>query len=364
MQSPGCRFVHPGTLAPSGSAALSLTSELKQKDSFARRFIDHHFPHLAALSRARNIAMRAHGFQRLPHSHEHKVISMLVGTAVDYRVRAYFDQHVEKAGTVMRGLTILCNLKLEKPHIDPETKTNIKPLGKGWHWEEFEVVTNPWYWRRRKRIAERLVASFGRFVAKARPERRKLSRQDEERLCRYCVLFAYLDWIGRSDRSSALEILIRLGSPQVRSMLRSVDTKIVADVVAISSRFYEKQRGLLKKFKHIVVGGTFAGSPDVGGADFDLVVDACLIDLKATLNPRMDTTYLRQLVGYWLLDYEDALSIRAATIILARHGHSEHFEMGELIGSNANAAALRSAFRSGLQSPAATDSAGISFSNA
>src|SRR5580704_477918 len=178
---------------------MSLTSEIKRKDSFARRFIDDRFPHLADISRQRNSSIRGRGLERILPLHEHKAVSMLVGTAIDYRVRAYFDRNIHKSDAVRGGLKILRSFKeLEKPYIAPGRESHIEMIGDGFYWEEHVITDNPWYWRRRKRLAERLTSSFATFVAKARPERRKLAPDAEERLCRYCILFTYLDWIWRS----------------------------------------------------------------------------------------------------------------------------------------------------------------------
>jgi len=139
-------------------------------------------------------------------------------------------------------------------------------------------------------------------------------------------------------------------------MLRAIDPRIVADLASLSTQFYKQQRAAIKNFKHVALGGTFAGSSDVGGADFDLIVDGCLVDIKSILYPRIDTMYLRQLVGYWLLDYDNALRISSAAVILVRHGHTELFDIQcDLIGTDVSAADLRQEFRRGLQETAANE---------
>jgi hypothetical protein len=198
-----------------------LTAQISSRDSFVRRFIDDSFPNLGAISRACNKTLKEQGLVDLKSAYEHRVVTMLVGTAIDFRVRAYFNRRIFETDAVIRGLTFLCNCKeFKKPHIEPGRDTNIEEIGDGLYWEEFEVIDNPWYWRRRRRVAERLISSFQNFVAKVRPERRRLTPELEERLCRYCILFAYLDWIGRSPNgNSAFERMIRLGSPKVGNML-------------------------------------------------------------------------------------------------------------------------------------------------
>jgi hypothetical protein len=196
---------------------VSLTSEIKRKDSFARRFIDDHFPHLATISRQCNTSIRDRGLKRIVPLHEQKTVSMLVGTAIDYRVRAYFNRHINESDAVMRGLTFLCNLKeFKKPYIAPGRDTNMEVIGNGFYWEEHIITDNPWYWRRRRRLGERVFSAFNNFVAKAKPERRQLSPLLEDRLGRYCILFAYLDWMGRSlGGRSALEIMVEIGNPRI-----------------------------------------------------------------------------------------------------------------------------------------------------
>lgn len=100
----------------------------------------------------------------------------------------------------------------------------------------------------------------------------------------------------------------------------------------------------------MIVGGTLAGSKDVFGAGFDLIVDGCLLELKTTLVPVITTAYLRQLVGYWLLDYDDACRITSAAIVLIRQGYVRKFDMHrDLIGPNSDGSALRSQLRRGLK---------------
>jgi hypothetical protein len=333
---------------------VSLTSEIRQGDSFARRFIDQHFPHLQTLTSGCNRHARSLGLSALPAVHENKGVSMLVGTAIDYRIRAYFNRHIEENTAILRGLTLLCNFKqLERPFIDPATNTNIEPVGDGFYWESHAITDNPWYWRRRNRIAERLFSSYTHFVARARPERRNLAIALEERLCRYCILFAHLDWIGRAPSDSMFQRMIQLARPKPLFMLSALDTNIVKDLVTVSRQFHDRNRDLVSSFKTAMVGPTLAGSDDIGGADCDLVVDGCLIDLKATLRPGLETAHLRQLVGYWLLDYDDALHLSSAAIILLRHGLTHNFTIPELIGTNADPARLRREFRAGLGQRAA-----------
>lgn len=62
----------------------------------------------------------------------------------------------------------------------------------------------------------------------------------------------------------------------------------------------------------------FAGSVDVGGADADLIIDTCLIDIKTTKSKGLDRKTAYQLVAYLLLDYENQYRIDSLGFYLSR----------------------------------------------
>ena len=97
----------------------------------------------------------------------------------------------------------------------------------------------------------------------------------------------------------------------VKRKLATVDDRMVADLVCLSRSFARTNNNLIQGFKSVLVGGTCAGSGDVGGADFDLLIDGCLFDVKTTINPaRYTLDALRQLLGYVLLNNDDAHAIQ------------------------------------------------------
>jgi hypothetical protein len=108
------------------------------------------------------------------------------------------------------------------------------------------------------------------------------------------------------------------------------------------------------------VGGSLAGSTDIQGADFDLLVDGCLLDLKATRKAKVTTQNLRQLAGYWLLDYQDKFKIRSFAVSLLRHGHTERFDIVRDLRPSGKFTSLRSTFRRELRRANAAQSAQLS----
>ena len=93
-----------------------LTAQIS-RDSFVRRLIDASFPNLSSISRASNKKLREQGLLKLPSAHEHKVVAMLAGTAIDYRIRAYFRRDVHQSGTVNRGLFFFQRLSRKGSHL-------------------------------------------------------------------------------------------------------------------------------------------------------------------------------------------------------------------------------------------------------
>src|SRR5262249_2681307 len=90
------------------------------------------------------------------------------------------------------------------------------------------------------------------------------------------------------------------------------------DICGMVSLFVEHAQHLLRQ--PAILNPTFAGSLDVGGADADLIVNGCLIDIKSSKLPGIDPLDLRQLVGYVLLDYDDEYHMQSVGIYKARYG--------------------------------------------
>jgi hypothetical protein len=88
----------------------------------------------------------------------------------------------------------------------------------------------------------------------------------------------------------------------------------------------------------------------VGGADADLVVDGCLIDIKTSISSQVKAEYLYQLAGYLLLDYDDLLHLNTLGIYMARQGLLFTWPVAEFLhqltgDDRATLASLRQTFR-------------------
>ena len=98
--------------------------------------------------------------------------------------------------------------------------------------------------------------------------------------------------------------------------LALADEVAVADICNLAAAFMQTQTGLLGG-SHCL-NPTFSGSRDVGGADADLVANGCLIEIKTTIERRLDRRWAYQLLGYALLDYGDDHHITEVGFYLSR----------------------------------------------
>jgi hypothetical protein len=92
-------------------------------------------------------------------------------------------------------------------------------------------------------------------------------------------------------------------------------------------------------------GPVFGGSPDVGGADADMIIGDLLVDTKALTAPsRISRRDFYQLIGYALLDYDDQFGIGRVGFYLSRFGRLITWPVAEyltLLGSQRSLNDLR-----------------------
>ncbi len=103
----------------------------------------------------------------------------------------------------------------------------------------------------------------------------------------------------------------------------------VDDMCKMSRLFKERSGDLL--LGRAILNPTFDGSGDIGGADADLIVDDCLIEMKATVNHRMGRREIYQLLGYVLLDYSDRYLLNSAGFYFVRQGVMARWPLTDLL---------------------------------
>ena len=142
--------------------------------------------------------------------------------------------------------------------------------------------------------------------------------EEERVLARYCFVLALFEQIFRSGCHLEGSLMVPAPKKSVEELLAIPEDAWVDDISTLSWLFYDKCSHLLSQAS--ILNPTFVGSGDVGGADADLIVNGCLFDIKTTKQAKVDPNWLRQLVGYLLLDYDDKYHIDSVGIYMARQG--------------------------------------------
>lgn len=89
------------------------------------------------------------------------------------------------------------------------------------------------------------------------------------------------------------------------------------DLCALIGAFGDRYGDTLRPTR-VVADPPFALSWRLGGADADLILDGCLLDIKVTKAPAMRREVAYQLIGHVLADTTDSHSIDQAGFYLAR----------------------------------------------
>jgi hypothetical protein len=182
------------------------------------------------------------------------------------------------------------------------------------------------------------------LLARCCPAGKRLEQEDENDLLRYCLALSQFEVVYRNP-VYGLDKMLRPRPPQSAQELLDIANPVwVDDLRALSWAFYDDQHELLTR--PATLNPTFFASSLVGGADADLIVDGCLIDIKTTLRPFYGSDALYQLLGYVLLDTRDLHRINAVAVYLSRQRTLVRWELTDLLeqgagGSAPDLAALR-----------------------
>lgn len=276
---------------------MALTSHIKQgSKSPIGEFLLARFPSTIAVTKETNRQLRTATTLRLPdHTPSH--VYATLGTALDYRIRYYFPIAPKEQLIAWQGGMNLHIWVME----EAEGVADVDPV-----WE----------------LIEAFFDSLEAILARIQPYGRRLPAIEEELLARYCYVLALFEILGRSGwtpDSPYTELALVLAEKRnVEELLAIPQGEWVQDLCEMSWLFYDACSDLLSQ--PAVLNPTFDGSHDVGGADADLIVGGCLIELKTSINPTVQSWWLRQLAGYVLLDYNDVYGSNTVGLYMARQG--------------------------------------------
>ncbi len=167
------------------------------------------------------------------------------------------------------------------------------------------------------------------LIHRLRPVKRRLGAADEDLLCRCCFVIAG-DLQRRQTRTAGRA---PLGTTESRvsfvDRMARVPLSTIDDLRELSYGFWQFMHK--KIAERAYVHPSFVGSPDVGGAQADLILRNVLIDYKTTVSAEVPDAWIDQLLAYVLLDYDDAFEIRAIEIYWARQRCARIWALRDLL---------------------------------
>ena len=227
----------------------------------------------------------------LPEGERKSYPWMMIGTAFDYRVRLFFEPEFNFEDTVAFGRV---------------------PGGMG----SIQGCEN----------TARLLWNAGVGLT---PEQ----REDDVYLGRLCIIAAQLEDVWR--RGIVGEWFLEAENMTPEQLLESIPIAWTNDLTQMTKKL---EFAFSDRMPERIVSNPVLGRPDLNiGADGDLILDDCLIEIKATVNAKVSQAMLHQVVCYTLLDREDRFAIRKTGLYMARQGALIVWPLPELLvmlGSN------------------------------
>lgn len=277
---------------------LSLPGQIRRVGGPTHRFFTTRLPNVGPVLNDAEDRLRGASTLR-PRGGRNAFPWMTVGSAIDYRIRFYFENPHPAQLEAFHAI---------KWHDGSEAGTALGDLvpmygsGRGWQVPK---------------IAKALFDGLPALTKRLQPVGRRLPRADEEELCRYCFALALLDRKMTPSTQDVAHPLKHLppGST-LNDLLRVAPAEAVADLRELSWLFHTACSNLLgKKVQmHVSLQSSLAG------ASPDMLVQGRLIDIKTTVKPMVKREWLYDLIGYALFDLDNVHNIHTVGFYMARQG--------------------------------------------
>lgn len=282
---------------------MSLTSELDKRDSPVTRWFTERVSNIKPISEEWNVAVKA---APLIRPETDRRIPGTVGTAFDYRLRYWF------AVTPLEDLVASAGMRQLSPNASPITSRRGAPDAslalRGLAPEESAPVVA---------LLADFAASLESTVAVVDPVGGLRDDAHEQLLCRHCYVLGLFEELFRAGPRIRSPLYELADGATVDDLLALPLQPWIDDLCALSAAFADHYSALAER--PVVLNPSFAGSTEIGGADADLIVDGCLLDVKTTVDTKFTRTrVLYQLLGYTLLDQDDRYGIDAVGVYLSR----------------------------------------------
>ena len=271
---------------------MSLTSHVKNPKSPIRHFLCDEFPNTRTfLASARKQVRQAKTIRP-----DTDVPWDIVGMALDYRIRYYFAVTPYKDLVAYKGASFLSIFQ-----------TDIL---------SFELLESDGDTARLKNEYLEFFQSLDELMELTPPVATKLGKSEEDALNRHCVVLALMEEVRRTARLNG--ILATNQFNDAKSLIDIAEPHWVDDLRELSYYFYDNFNHLFSL--SFVLNPGFDGSKDIGGADADMIVDGTLIDIKTIIKQEINPDWLRQILGYTLLDYSNRYQINGIGLYMSRQG--------------------------------------------
>lgn len=335
---------------------MSLLSHLKDPHSPIGQFFRQRFSQTTSITQEANRRLRNTNII-LPSVPISPYIAATLGTAIDYRIRYSFAIMPSHRLIAWEGAWALMSLSDRWKLSEKVIETFFEKGGQGGgvripnydETENEEGASLPHY---SFEVMDGFFESLNTVLTTIQPVRRRLNLEEERILARYCFVLSLFEQVSRSGRSEQGFLMEPAPKESVDELLAISESAWIDDLSAMSTLFYDKCHHLLSlPFRP---NPLFMGSNDVGGADADFIVDGCLIDIKAVKEQSLKALWLRQIIGYVLLDYNEAYNIHSVGIYMARQGELLQWPVADflrlLMGNDVvSLAQLRQEFRTVCQ---------------
>jgi len=242
----------------------------------------------------------------------------LIGTALDYRLRLYFDVLPAKTVAFQGAFSATQFHQFARKEVRGAKDKSIRTA--------------------REDKMGRLPGAIGDFfegldqtIQEVTPAGRRLKTKDEQELARYCIVLGLWEQVFRAGPMINSPLWVPHPKTTADEMLDLATPQMVRDMCQLSRLFFERCSDLIAIGSKVVQNPTFKGSRMVGGADADFIADHCLWDIKTSIQNRISGDWLYQLLGYVLLDFDDAYQIREVGIYMARQGVRLQWPLQDLL---------------------------------
>jgi len=158
---------------------------------------------------------------------------------------------------------------------------------------------------------------------------RTVSEDREQWLVRACYAVGLFDQLHRAGAHPGMPLLELSQTSCLEDLLTLCPSPVVDELITLTGA----ARGALHPIARsgaatVIAGPPFTGSPDVGGADGDLIVDSTLLELKTTSKLALSKHYIQQVVTYALLDYDDDHHLDSVGVFNPRRACAGHLATG------------------------------------